>query len=160
MKFLLNRFEEVIGTVCLAIMVTIDFVNVLTRYVFKYSMAFTEELTLYLFVWVTMMGASLAFREGTNMAVSFIFDHCGKSVQKWLVVLSAILSITFFIVLGYFGVIQVIDEIDFQAMTEAIELPMWWFTIAMPVCAVCTIVRIVIRTWQDVHEPKGGLENV
>ena len=73
-KFLVNRIEEIIGTISLAIMTTIAFINVLTRYFFRYSMAFTEELTLYLFVWAVMMGTSIAFREGSNMAVTFLYD--------------------------------------------------------------------------------------
>lgn len=158
LKFIFNRFEEIIGTVCLAIMVTIDFINVLTRYVFKYSMAFTEELTLYLFVWVTMMGASLAFREGGNMAVSFLYDHFSRGTKKILILLSALISIVFFVVLGYYGILQIIDEIDFQAMTEAIELPMWWFTIAMPICAICTIIRIIFRSRYDFSELNKGEE--
>ena len=75
---LLDHIEEIIGGVCLGIMVTIAFINVLTRYLFKYSMAFTEELTLYLFVWATLMGASIAFREGSNIAVSFLYDRFGR----------------------------------------------------------------------------------
>ena len=45
-KFSLLKLEETVGALGLAVMVTIAFINVLTRYVFKYSMAFTEELTL------------------------------------------------------------------------------------------------------------------
>lgn len=148
-KSLLNRFEEVAGALCLAAMVTIAFLNVCTRYFFKYSMAFTEELTLYLFVWVVMLGTSIAFREGTNMAVSFFYDRFGLKSRKTLQLLATILSLMFFVVLAYFGILEVIDEIEMNAMTEAIELPVWWFTGAIPVASFFTIYRIVVRTRDD-----------
>jgi C4-dicarboxylate transporter DctQ subunit len=61
MHYLLKRFEEALGAFLLIVMVTIAFLNVLTRYVFRYSMAFTEELTLYLFVWTKQRGSGLHF---------------------------------------------------------------------------------------------------
>ncbi|MDY4031437.1 MAG: TRAP transporter small permease [Pyramidobacter sp.] len=154
----IKHFEEIIGAICLAAMVTIDFVNVLTRYVFKVSMAFSEELTLYLFVWVTMMGASIAFREGSNMAVSFFYDHFNGKWKKIMTVLSSILSLIFFAVLLYFGVHEVIDEIELNVTTEAIELPVWWFTGAVPVCSVCIIYRIISWTRFLLRKPSKGRE--
>ncbi len=145
MKFLVNRIEEIIGTISLAIMTTIAFINVLTRYFFRYSMAFTEELTLYLFVWAVMMGTSIAFREGSNMAVTFLYDKFSFRSRRILDLLAGVLGLFFFAVLLYFSVLEVMDEIEMNALTEAIELPMWWFTSAMPVASVFILSRIVSR---------------
>ena len=151
MKFFLNRFEEIIGVACLGIMTTIAFVNVLTRYFFKYSMAFTEEITLYLFVWAVMMGTSIAFREGSNMAVTLFYERFRKGNRKLLMLFSSLLSMAFFIVLTYFGILEVMDEIAMNAMTEAIEMPVWWFTSAMPIASVLILFRIVARTRDDLR---------
>ncbi len=145
MKFLVNRIEEVIGTVSLSIMTTIAFINVLTRYFFRYSMAFTEELTLYLFVWAVMMGTSIAFREGSNMAVTFLYDKFNLKSRRILDLLAGVLGLFFFAVLMYFSVLEVMDEIEMNAMTEAIELPMWWFTGAMPIASAFILCRIASR---------------
>ena len=71
---------------------------------------------------------------------------------------SALLSVVFFATLAYYGVLEVMDEIAMNAMTEAIELPMWWFTIAMPICSVLIILRVVARlrvVFQTGHLKKG-----
>lgn len=146
MKFFLNRIEELIGTVSLAIMTTVAFINVLTRYFFRYSMAFTEEITLYLFVWAVMMGTSIAFREGSNMAVTFFYDKLNLHNRKILDLLASALGMFFFAVLMYFSILEVIDEIEMNAMTEAIELPIWWFTSAMPIASAFIMFRIALRT--------------
>ncbi len=151
MKFFLKHFEEIIGVFSLGVMVTIAFANVMTRYFFKYSMAFTEELTLYLFVWAVMMGTSIAFREGSNMAVSLVYDRFRRGSRKVLMVFAGVLSVAFFATLTYYGVLEVMDEIDMNAMTEAIELPMWWFTSAMPIASILIIFRIIVRTRDDLR---------
>ena len=81
-NFSLIKLEEAIGAVGLAIMTTISFINVITRYVLKYSMAFTEELTLYIFVWITLIGTAIAFREGANMAVTVFYNFFPKGGRK------------------------------------------------------------------------------
>ncbi|MDR3279674.1 MAG: TRAP transporter small permease [Synergistaceae bacterium] len=150
-RFVLYHFEEALGAIFLAVMVSIAFINVITRYVLKFSLAFTEELTLYLFVWITLLGVSLAFREGANMAVSVIYNRFKKGGRRVLYLLAAVCSIAFFAVFTYFGVLEVRDEILMGVMTEAMELPVWLFTISMPMAGVFTIFRIILRTRDDLR---------
>lgn len=149
LKRLISNFEETLGAFLLAIMVTISFINVLTRYFFKYSMAFTEELTVYLFVWVILLGTSMAFREGTHMAVTLFYSKFNKKIRKSLFILGYILSAIFFLALFYYGTIEVIEEFQMNAKTEAIELPVWLFTGAMPVVSICILIRIFFRLKND-----------
>lgn len=133
-------------------MVTIDFINVLTRYFFKYSMAFTEELTVYLFVWVILLGTSMAFREGTHMAVTLFYSKLPKKARKPLFLLGYLLSAVFFLALLYYGSLEVIEEFEMNARTEAIDLPIYLFTGAMPVASVFILARIFVRVRKDLHE--------
>ncbi|GHV33478.1 C4-dicarboxylate ABC transporter permease [Synergistales bacterium] len=151
MKRFLDHFEEILGALFLGIMVTIAFLNVITRYVLKFSMAFTEELTLYLFVWVTLLGISLTFREGANVVVSIIYNRFDPSIRKFLYLLAAVCSVAFFAFFAYFGALEVMEEIDMHAMTEALEFPVWVFTGSMPIAGIFTIVRIWFRTRDDLR---------
>lgn len=142
---ILNRIEEIVGALCMGVMVTIAFVNVVARYFFKFSFAFTEELTIYLFVWATMMGASIAFREGSHIVVSVIYNRLGLNSRKVLDVLSFLISLLFFGTLAYYSTFEVLDEMALGVQTEAIALPVWWFTAAMPVCSLLIIFRIIFQ---------------
>lgn len=79
-----SSIEGLIGAVLLAGMVTISFFNVVTRYFFHFSMAFTEELTLYMFVWITLLGISIAFKDNGNMCVTLLYDRFPKKVRKYI----------------------------------------------------------------------------
>lgn len=147
--FSLLKLEETVGAIGLAIMTTISFLNVITRYVFKYSMAFTEELTLYIFVWITLIGTAIAFREGANMAVTIIYNLCPKPAKKGLYCFSVICSIAFLTLMAYYGIVEVYDEILMNAMTEAMSLPVWWFTIAVPAGSIIAIVGTLQRAYLD-----------
>lgn len=146
----LCRFEEVLGAIFLTIMLTIAFLNVITRYIFKYSMAFTEELTLYLFVWITLLGTSLAFKDGTNVSLTIFYNKFNKKLRKYLYLIATLCTIIFFTGLAYWGTIEVTEEIGMNVLTEAIEIPVWLFTISMPIVAIFTILRTLIKTYRDI----------
>lgn len=151
MKKILDHIEELLGAVFLAMMVTISFINVVTRYFFHFSMAFTEELTLYMFVWATMLGVALAFKYGGNMAVTLLYDRFPKPVRKVLYVFLMLISAVFFLVLMYYGYIEICDEMQMGVVTEAMGLPVYYFTASMPILSILTIARIASRLVSDLR---------
>ena len=59
---------------CLAIMVVLVFGNVVLRYAFNSGITVSEEVSRWLFVWLTFLGAIVALKEhghlGSDMLVS------------------------------------------------------------------------------------------
>jgi TRAP-type C4-dicarboxylate transport system permease small subunit len=54
---------------CLAAMVVLVFSNVVLRYVFNSGIATSEELSRWLLVWLTFLGAIIALREHAHLGV-------------------------------------------------------------------------------------------
>ena len=79
----LCRLLELLIALCLAVMVVMVFGNVVLRYVFNSGIAVSEELSRWLFVWMTFIGAIVALKEhghlGTDMLVSRL-PRLGKRV--------------------------------------------------------------------------------
>lgn len=71
---LLVRAAEWLLIALLAVMVVLVFGNVVLRYAFNSGIAVSEEVSRWLFIWVTFLGAIVALREhghlGTDMLVS------------------------------------------------------------------------------------------
>jgi TRAP-type transport system small permease protein len=59
----------------MAVMATLVFVNVITRYVFNFSIIWAEEVSQYLMIWIAYLGAGLALREGRHVAVEMLQDR-------------------------------------------------------------------------------------
>ena len=62
------RWASSAMAVCLAVMATAVFVNVVLRYGFGSGVAASEELSRLLFVWMVFIGATLAYPGGEHMA--------------------------------------------------------------------------------------------
>ena len=57
------RFLEFLLILLLSAMAIMVFVNVVMRYGFNSGLNISDELSRYFFVWVTFIGAVVAFRE-------------------------------------------------------------------------------------------------
>lgn len=86
-----NRFERylvaanrVIIFAMMAVMTTLVFVNVVTRYVFNFSIIWAEEVSQYLMIWIAYLGAGLALREGRHVAVEMLQDRLPTAAGRRL----------------------------------------------------------------------------
>ncbi|MFY9428063.1 MAG: TRAP transporter small permease subunit, partial [bacterium] len=91
LKFI-DRFQEYACAVMLLFIVALAFANVIIRYLTQGSLAFTEELIINLFVWITVFGGAIAFKRRAHLAVTALTNLFPPKLQKAAVVFSALCS--------------------------------------------------------------------
>ncbi len=143
MKRIIEQAEEGLLVLLMAVMTIVAFVNVVTRYFIRYSLAFTEEIVVSLFVWLTLLGTAIAFREGSHLGFSFIVDRSPKPVQRASIWLAAFLGIVLFGFLVYFGINQIKSERMLGTTSVSLAIPQWWYTAGIPVFGLLIIARII-----------------
>lgn len=143
LAFLDAKFEEILGSILLAVMVTIAFLNVIVRYCTSYSFAWSEEMTVNFFVWVTMLGTAAAFREGSHLGMNIVYDALPRKVRLVAYIFSCIICIIFFGSLFYTGCLEVMDEYELESISESLGIPVWWYTIATPAFSLLIIFRML-----------------
>ena len=75
------RLLEVILVVCLAAMCLMVFGNVVLRHVFDSGINVSEELSRFLFIWLTFLGAIVAMREGGHLGMDMLVHRLrGKAL--------------------------------------------------------------------------------
>ncbi|MCF0254485.1 MAG: TRAP transporter small permease [Duodenibacillus sp.] len=149
LKFLDQHFEEVLGSVMLTVMALVAFVNVIIRYCTNLSFAASEEITVNLFVWVVLLGASRAFREGSNFSMNIIWNALSPAPRRIVSLFGIACSIAFFASLVYLGGLEVYDEIDLAVQSESLAIPVWIYTVVTPAISALAIVRIVQKALED-----------
>jgi TRAP-type C4-dicarboxylate transport system permease small subunit len=137
------HLEEALCAALFAVMSLITFGNVITRYFLKYSFAFTEEIVVSFFVWLTLLGTAIAFREQSHLGFTFLIERLPRRARKGLLWFSAALGAVLFIFLIYFSILQLGDEIALKITSSGIGVPQWWYTIGMPVFSLLVIFRIL-----------------
>ncbi len=81
LKFLDAKLEEYLMTVLTIVMTALIFLQVVMRYIFKDSPAWTEELSRYLFLWAIWIGASYGVKTQSHVRLTVLTSRLSKKVQ-------------------------------------------------------------------------------
>ena len=78
----LDRAEAAVIIACGAGIVLLIFSGVLSRFVFHYSIAWSEELARFLFLWGALFGAAAACRTGQHGGIPLLMDRLSPGAQR------------------------------------------------------------------------------
>ncbi len=131
------RTDHWIAAILLFTMASIAFINVLSRYLFHFSFAATEEVTINLFVWLTVVGSGIAFERGGQLGMVTLYNIFPKKFKKPVIFLSSGLSALLFILVDVFMIQAIYDELTlFQATSAALGIPVWIYYVGVPLLSV------------------------
>jgi TRAP-type C4-dicarboxylate transport system permease small subunit len=152
LTWIIEHIEEMLGASMLAIMACFAFANVITRYVFQYPLAFTEELEVNALVWLTMFGTSSAFRRRKHLSMLYFQDKLPGFLRRVLKVLIPLLGIGLFTTLGFLGYLQIVDERILEITSESLGLPQWYYTVGIPIGCTMIVFRIIQASFREIKE--------
>ncbi|MCK9381857.1 MAG: TRAP transporter small permease [Sulfuritalea sp.] len=89
---LMSRLEALIGII-LAVMVVLVFGNVVLRYGFNSGITVSEEISRYLFIWLTFIGAVVAVHEHAHLGVDSLLNALPRKGKLFCVVTSELLML-------------------------------------------------------------------
>jgi TRAP-type C4-dicarboxylate transport system permease small subunit len=137
------RIDYLIVAILLFIMASIAFINVLSRYLFHFSFAATEEITINLFVWMTVVGTGIAFERGGQLGMVTIYNIFPKKFKRGVIVFSAALGAILFLLVDIYMVQAIYYELTiFQATSAGLGIPVWSYYIGVPILSVCVFTGI------------------
>ena len=149
--------RAMIGTVFLlvAAMVIVTTLQVVFR-VFFNALTWSEELSRYLLVWGTFFGATMAYKRGNHIAVTFVVDLLPGRVRTAFLILSYLLSMVFFVVIAVQGM-KMIQMQVFQ-ISPAMSLPMKHVYLSIPVSLLIMTIHALAGMFETFYaeEEKRG----
>ncbi len=95
-----NKTVELIGGGVLCTIVSIIFVNAVSRYAFNYSFNWVEELVIYLTPWLAMTGLFLAIRRGTMIRIDYFFEKLPPEIRRPIGLFGNVVSVGILCFLG------------------------------------------------------------
>ena len=78
----MKKILEAILAINLAVLSCIVFINIILRYGFQTSILSVDELSRYLFVWLTFIGAIVAFMDNAHVQVTFLVEKLSPAWQR------------------------------------------------------------------------------
>jgi TRAP-type C4-dicarboxylate transport system permease small subunit len=149
-------FEEALAVACLAALVVITLLNVVTRYVTAQSFAWTEEISVFLMVVMTLAGASAAASRDGHIRIELLYAAGGAGRRRALKVFAGCVSGLMFLLLALLFGRMVADELRYGETTMGLGVPRWWYTAALPLLCAAIGWRSFAAGWRAAHgEPRA-----
>ncbi|MBQ0749500.1 MAG: TRAP transporter small permease [Roseovarius sp.] len=95
---LIDHIEETVIAALLGMMTLLTFANVVARYVFNVNILWALELTVFMFGWLVLLGASYAVKKHAHLGVDAVINLLSAPARR-LVGLLAVGACLFFSVL-------------------------------------------------------------
>lgn len=134
---IIHRYCRLLGfamVLCLAAMVVMVFGNVVLRYAFNSGLTLSEELSRWLFVWMTFLGAVVALADRAHLGTDALIARLPVAARK-LCLGASLLLMLFVCALVFKGSWEQV-KINWDSTSAVMEASMAWFYASGMVFAV------------------------
>ncbi|AYO29784.1 TRAP transporter small permease [Biomaibacter acetigenes] len=130
---ILIKFSETIVVTMFLLMITVSFIQVVSRYIFNYSLSWSEEMARYLFVWIVFLGAPIVQDRNAHLGVDLLLS---KFQGRAKVILQMLINIA----IGIFTLVLIRTGAGLVLMTmdqpsAALKIPMAYIYFSIPLGA-------------------------
>jgi len=118
-----KAIKPVIGIAILAITVMLCF-NVITRYIFGFSLKWAEELTNYTLIWVTFLGGVVCVRQGMMISMDAVVSQFKGSLRRFFTIAINLTGVICSVVFAYLGLLAFLYVHSTGQGSPAMMIPM------------------------------------
>ena len=147
-----NRSTERLILLLGLTMTALVIVQVFCRYVLNHSLFWSEELARYLLVWLTFLGATVAYHRSMHPSINVVFRRLSKSGQLINRRLIHFISLIFFIILIWYGCS--FSYFIRAQTTPALSLPKWLIFSIIPISGMIFVVHAFAFLQKDFSQPQ------
>lgn len=132
------------------VMVAVVTAQVFCRYVLNHSLFWSEELARYLLVWLTFLGATVAYHRRVHPSIDMLQARVGPAVSRAMTIAGYLVALLFFGVLTVYG-LQFAHFVRAQ-ISPALQIPKWTVMMVLPLSGTI----LCLHTWVRLLEAVKG----
>jgi C4-dicarboxylate transporter DctQ subunit len=154
---ILDRLEEIIITSLMGAATLITFVTVVHRflvdipvlypYLFWINLAWSQELCIYMFIWMAKFGAAYGVRTGIHVGVDVLIKRLNAEWQKGVILLGLMGGALFTAIVGTMGAKFVIELMSTDQVSPDLEIPSWIVYACIPLGSYLMCFRFLQVSW-------------
>jgi TRAP-type C4-dicarboxylate transport system permease small subunit len=146
----IEKTLEFINVLLIAGLVVVINLQIFSR-LMNESLIWTEELSRFVLVYITFLGASLAFYKGENLRITMIIDNFSPKIKKLNDIVMFFLSSAIVMCLIYFSLLFTIEVWD--TPSTALQWNKGLIMIVLPVGFSLILIKL-LKEFKN-HLPRG-----
>ena len=131
--------------------------EIVGRYAFQRSFAWSEEIVRYAFIWFTMIGASYAIKERTHICIEGVLNFLPKTIKKTLLICGEGLLLITLLFLFYKSLDYTLFTMKTVSRATVTKVPMFYIYAGMPLGFLLSCYRL-IEGWVIIYRKRHSGE--
>ena len=135
-------YRWVLILLCSVMFLVVGF-NVFSRYILNSSLGWADELARFVFIWVSFLGAVVAYQKNEHIGLDFVVSPIGsRKIRLFIRLLGEILVLLVLGCLVYYGWTVAMSATN---VSPALYIPMWIVYIIVPISGA---LMVLINLWK------------
>ncbi len=148
-------FEKVINFIIgimLAGMVVAVFGNVIFRYFLNAALAWSEEVSRFMFIWLAFMGSIIAYIRNEHLGLDIMLKVLPPIGARIMVVVADALVMTALVIMTHGGIVMTADSFASGWVASAVPIPYGYVYMAVPLAAGLMLIESIIKLLSDIRK--------
>lgn len=151
-----QKLEYWLCTGLYAYIIGMIFVEVFTRYVFRFSYVWAIETAIYAFIWMCYVSMARLARTRSHLAFTSFRDAAPRPAKLAMLLLSDALLLLLAVIIIVNIYVPITDNILFDQRMTGVDLPLWIATAAVPFGWALLVLRVLQRAVTSINAFRSG----
>lgn len=147
----LSFFEEWTLFISVLVALVALFFNVVLRYGFNYTLAWSDELVREVIIYTTFIGCSVAVKNRSLIRIDASVQLLPK-LKIPLTFFSNFVVMIFAIMMIYYGWLMAALQVQTQQKTIIMQIPLVYLYAILPLMGIMMLIRVIQVFYQDIQE--------
>lgn len=148
LKNLYDNFEEYACALFVGIMIVCLGLQVAMRIFTGSSIAWTEELSRYSFLWAVYVGSALAVKRGGHVRITAQFGPLSTKGRLFFRMVGDAIWVAFNLYIAFNGLEVIYENLDFPEISPTLGIAKSWVEMVIPAGFLLMSWRIVEQYWK------------
>jgi TRAP-type C4-dicarboxylate transport system permease small subunit len=151
-----RKLDNFLGMVAMGFIVLLACANVFMRYVIGSPWGWVEEITVFAFVWLTMLGASAVIHVEGHCSIDVLVTRLSPKWQRIISIVGDVIVLVTLLLLIWYGVILTIK--GQTKLTPILGIPYSYIDASIPICCSFMLTYYGRMFWNSLLGKKNTSE--
>jgi len=148
-KKVLDRSLELLVIVVVAVLVVDVLWQVFTRFVLKNPSTWTEELAVFMLIWVSLLGAAVALNRGSHLGIDYFVGKLSPKKRLYTEIFAFLCILIFSLTVMVFGGIDLVGStLKLEQISPALGIKVGYVYLAVPISGLFLVLYSAIGMFE------------
>ena len=147
---IIQRISYAVAAFCMFAVILLIFINVLCRYVFSFSISWSEEMTRYMFIGTLFFTLNIMVSQNAALRVDILDNFIHNQRSKHILnLITYVLTVVALLVFTLSGVMLV--QAGLTSVSPSMPIPMWIINAMMPLGYFLALIEVLRKIATEIR---------